>query len=102
LPYNFFGYIIQSTMRLFASNDTTSVACYIDPKTLAKQDAAVSKKFLRELPARPGGRHELLPWVAPQRQVGSGSPKEIRDVSSSFESVYKYIADISVVSVRTI
>lgn len=84
MPYNIFGWAIQSTIGLFLSNDLLSTKVYTDSKTVETYGSFSNKRFIvGELRQREGIPPTVQLFVAPQRQDGEGSSKRIRVVSIS-------------------
>ena len=78
LPYNVLGWGIQNLLRLRASKDRRSTACYDALKTSDLE----SKSFLDgELPKRANPR--IMPWTVPQRQIDDIPSERTREVSET-------------------
>ncbi|KAH9992390.1 hypothetical protein F4779DRAFT_240989 [Xylariaceae sp. FL0662B] len=70
LPSNIFGYLFQTTSRLFARSDTRVPAPYDGTRVSSRYGPDSRRSFLAApLPPRTGPRPEIPSFVAPHRQT---------------------------------
>jgi len=84
LPRNIFGYLLQSSLRVFRA-DPFTILPYDDPKEIAKCGDIGTTSFLPgKLPEREGPRPEIIKFMAPHRQVSQLTGDDLRQVSRSW------------------
>ena len=80
LPQNIFGYLTQSSLAPFRSDPFTTIP-YDDLKEIAKCGKNGKKSFLPEkLPEREGPRPEMIPYMAPNRQLSQLTGDDMHQV----------------------
>ena len=78
IPHNVFGWLVQSLLRLRASGDRRSIACY----DKLKSSKLERETFLDgELPKR--AHPSTSPWVAPHRQLEEMASEKLRQVGTN-------------------
>ena len=80
LPHNIFGWIIQCTLRLFASRDTKSTACYESGRNVSELEKRSYFKAGEEISQRKGKAPETGAWVAPHRQLSMTGSRKLVEV----------------------
>ena len=83
VPHNIFGWALQSAMRIFATPDTKSTACYETAGNFSNIQRRSYFKMGAEIPHRKGIRPKTGVWVAPHRQLSMTSSKEMVTVRPS-------------------
>jgi len=83
LPRNIFGYLLQSSLRVFQA-DPFTILPYDDPKEIAKCGDIGTQSFLPgKLPEREGPRPEMIKFMAPHRQVTQLTGDDMRQLLSA-------------------
>ncbi|SPO06480.1 uncharacterized protein DNG_09170 [Cephalotrichum gorgonifer] len=87
IPYNFFGWLLQASLKLIARTDTTETSHYSRPEILQLYSPLADLCFLAGPPPlqeRSGARPTVPFYTAPQRQTTEIATEATRGRMESF------------------
>jgi len=95
VPYNVFGWMLQSMLRPFAFRETRSLAPYSRADVIKMYEPTGRNRYIEgDLGFRAGDRPAVGPWVAPQREL-EGNSEDVRKLQlREFSSIIASNIDV--------